>query len=400
MPRTSRQVQSPDEVHGSVRQLLGMPPGRFLREYWQKRPLLVRGAFPDFQPPLQPEDLAGLSCEETALSRLVVHEPRADRWSLRHGPFDDATFAALADRDWTLLVQDVDKWDTDVAALLDRFDFLPSWRIDDVMVSYATDGGGVGAHVDQYDVFLLQGPGRRRWSVSDDPAAPPGFREDSDLRLLRQFKPTHAWTLGPGDMLYLPPGVPHEGVAVGECMTFSIGMRAPAVGELLPDFADEVAEALPEARRYADPDLAPAARAGEIDAQALARVAEALGPAASLMDDDARGDWFGRYITRYRSAQAPAPPDRATRATTLSAALAGGVPLLRHPWTRMAWRRGRRGTTLFVCGEAHPCSTALARRLCAERGLAFAAPPTEAELSLLLTLVNGGHLVLQRRSRR
>ena len=155
----------PIEVRGSDGQMLGMPPARFLRDYWQKRPLLVRDAFPGFASPIAPEDLAGLACEEFALSRLVRHDRERDAWQVQHGPFPEALFPTLGERDWTLLVQYVDKWDADVAALLPRFDFLPRWRIDDIMVSFAPTGGSVGAHVDQYDVFLVQGLGRRRWQV-------------------------------------------------------------------------------------------------------------------------------------------------------------------------------------------------------------------------------------------
>ena len=264
------------EVRATRRALpLGMSATRFLREYWQKRPLLVRGAFPAFADPLTPNDLAGLAGEELALSRLITRLPR-DRWRLRTGPFGAADFARQPKRDWTLLVQDVDKWDADVRGLLDRFDFLPSWRIDDIMVSYAVDGGSVGAHVDQYDVFLLQGLGRRRWRISTDAAAPNEFREDAEIKLLRTFTPTHEWLLDPGDMLYLPPGVPHHGVAVGECLTYSIGMRAPSLAEMLFDFAETFAEMLPEELRFSDPDLAPTTNFGEIDAAAFARVTRAM----------------------------------------------------------------------------------------------------------------------------
>src|SRR5690606_24439702 len=174
------------------------------------------------------EDLAGLACEESALSRLILLDRATDAWWVRNGPFDDADFAALPQRDWTLLVQDVDKWDQDVAALLQSFDFLPRWRIDDIMVSYAVPGGSVGAHVDQYDVFLLQVGGRRRWRIDNRTDPPLEFRADAELRLLQQFDPSHEWLLEPGDMLYLPPGVPHHGVAEDACLTFSVGMRAPA----------------------------------------------------------------------------------------------------------------------------------------------------------------------------
>ena len=162
--------------------------------------------------------------------------------------------------DWTLLVQDVDKWDADVAALLPAFDFLPRWRIDDVMVSFAAPGGSVGAHVDQYDVFLLQAQGHRRWQIDAEPTEARRWTSatTSNSSCCAQFNPTHEWVLGPGDMLYLPPGVPHHGVAEDACLTFSIGMRAPAAAELLGDFVDTLAADADEALRYRDPDLAPA----------------------------------------------------------------------------------------------------------------------------------------------
>src|SRR5262249_11438754 len=149
------------EIDAKPGRPLGMAPGRFLRDYWQKRPLLIRGGFPQFHNALSPNDLAGLAGIDAALARLVVHHRRRDRWTLRNGPFDANEFAALPKTGWTLLVQDVDKWDADVAVLLDAFAFLPAWRIDDVMVSYAVAGGGVGPHIDQYDVFLVQGLGTR-----------------------------------------------------------------------------------------------------------------------------------------------------------------------------------------------------------------------------------------------
>lgn len=389
----------PIEVRGSARQPLGMTPAQFLRDYWQKRPLLIRQAFPDFQPPLQPEDLAGLACEDGTLARLIVHDEKRDRWSVKTGPLEEADFSRTPSTDWTLLVQDVDKWDADVARLLEHFRFLPSWRIDDVMVSYAEPGGGVGAHVDQYDVFLLQGLGQRHWAISTDPAAPTDFRPELELKQLVQFEPTHEWLLEAGDMLYLPPGVPHDGVAFGgPCMTFSIGMRAPSQAELTGDLADYLAERLDENQRYTDANLAPARAAGEIDAQALARVREAV-PFAAALDDDALRDWFGRFITRYRNAQTPAALDKPLTLAALRKRLDGGAVLLRHPWARFAWSRARRGTTLFANGQAYPASAALAQRLCAERTLSLATDAAEQEWTTVLALVNDGLLVPHRARR-
>jgi len=390
----------PIEVRGSATRPLGMSPARFLRDYWQKRPLLIRNAFPGFRPPLQPDDLAGLACEPTALARLIVHDEVRDRWRVKSSPLEEADFAATPPRNWTLLVQDVDKWDADVAGLLQHFRFLPSWRMDDVMVSYAEPGGGVGAHIDQYDVFLLQGLGQRHWAISDDPLAPKAFRPDIELKQLVQFEPTHEWLLDPGDMLYLPPGVPHDGVAFGgPCMTFSVGMRAPSQAELTGDLADYIAEQLPDELRYADPDLAPARHAGEIDRAALERLKAALPFAAALREDLLR-DWFGRFITRYRNAQVPVAPEHPLSDERFAARLAAGARLLRHPWARMAWAGGKTGGVLYVCGQAYGASVELAQRLCAERELAFDRTPVAADRELLLALVNDGHLLIRPARRR
>ncbi len=390
----------PIEVRGSARQPLGMSPAQFLRDYWQKRPLLIRQAFPDFVSPIEPNDLAGLAMEETALSRLIVHDEARDRWKVKSGPLTEKDFASTPDKNWTLLVQDVDKWDTDVAALLENFRFLPSWRLDDIMISYAEPGGGVGPHVDQYDVFLLQGLGQRHWAIDTNPDAPKDFRPDVELKQLKVFEPDHEWMLEPGDMLYLPPGVPHDGIAFGgPCLTISVGMRAPSQAELTGDLADYLAERLPDELRYTDPDLTPAKSAGEIDRAALARLRQAL-PFAAALDDATLTDWFGRFITRYRNAQAPVPPEKELTEAALRKQLDGGAHLLRHPWARMAWARGKRGATLFVNGHAYPASAELAERLSASSELVPGTSVEDAELAVLLALVNDGHLVAHKPRRR
>jgi len=351
----AKQPAPPIEVDASERHPLGMPAARFLRDYWQKKPLLIRNAFPDFESPIQPEDLAGLACEEGTLSRIVAHDRSRDAWMLRHGPFEEAMFPDMPHHDWTLLVQDVDKWDSDVAALLDAFDFLPRWRIDDIMVSFAAPGGSVGAHVDQYDVFLLQALGHRRWQIDASPDPSTEFRNDVELKLLREFHPTHEWLLRPGDMLYLPPGVPHHGVAEDACLTFSVGMRAPSAAELLGDFVDTLAADADESLRYHDPDLAPAADPAQIDDGAMRRAIEALN-ALRMNDPERLGDWFGRFITLYRNAgEVMAPPDDAGRRSRIEVEwdLQHGATLVRHPYSRMAWRKAARGAKLYVNGQGH-----------------------------------------------
>lgn len=406
------------EINAATRKPLGMPPARFLREYWQKQPLLIRGAFPDMRAPLSPEDLAGLACEEFALARIIEHHPTAtaktlgsgfrrngeqktnpratgsDRWTVRDGPFVEKDFATLPDSHWTLLVQDVDKWDTDVAALRGHFAFLPSWRIDDVMVSYAADGGSVGAHIDQYDVFLLQGMGQRHWALSTNAAAPTDFRDDTELRLLREFVPTHEWILEPGDMLYLPPGIPHHGVAVGNCMTFSVGMRAPSKAELTTDLADHLASHWSDGDRYTDADLQAVRHDGEIDAATLARLRTVL-PVGGPLDDATLRDWFGCFITRYRSAYSAAPRARAMSAAQFERQLARGTHALRNPLSRFAWAKAGRATHLYVAGELHACSRRLAKSLCTvgPQPIALAGDWSQADHAVLLALVNAGHLV-------
>jgi 50S ribosomal protein L16 3-hydroxylase len=382
------------EVRATRSHPFGMPPARFLRDYWQKRPLLIRGFFAHGVTALAPNDLAGLACEEAALSRIVTRDVKRDRWTLRNGPFRERDFAKLGKQNWTLLVQDVDKWDADVAGLLDRFAFVPSWRVDDVMVSYATAGGGVGPHVDNYDVFLIQGLGQRHWQISADPHAPKEFRSGSELKLLREFTPTHAWMLDNGDALYLPPGVPHDGVAVGQCLTYSVGMRAPSQAELLLDFAENLAESLGENRRYRDPDLVPARDTNEIDTAAIARVAGAM-PQFANIDESTLAHWFGCFITRYRSAQIAAAPGRASSSAEVLRRLPRSR-LLRNPFSRVAWRRNGRSAELFVAGDAWRCPLRFARLITAARetdGAALAAVSADdTALQTLTALINGGHL--------
>ena len=390
--RKAGATQPAFEVDGASMPPLGMPAADFLRDYWQKRPLLIRNAFPGFESPISPEDLAGLACEELALSRIVAHDRTRDAWQLSTGPFPEELFPTLPNHNWTLLVQDVDKWDADVAGLLPAFSFLPRWRIDDIMVSFAAPGGSVGAHVDQYDVFLLQAQGHRRWQVDASPNPPLEFRDDVELKLLRQFTPTHDWVLGPGDMLYLPPGVPHHGVAEDACLTFSVGMRAPSAAELLGDFVDTLAADADDAVRYADPDLVPPEDPNEIDAPAMQRALAALN-ALRMNDPDRLGDWFGRFITTYRSAGAVATDAPPHPRIEVEWQLEHGAGWSRHPLSRMAWRRQGRNARLYANGEAFALPVADARRLAAAAtldGAAYAAL-SQAGRDAAFALYEAGH---------
>lgn len=379
MPRQTRASSPatlPFEIDATGKGPLGMPAAAFLRDYWQKRPLLIRNAFPGFETPVMPEDLAGLACEEGALSRIVMHDRATDGWTLRTGPFAEEEFPGMPHQDWTLLVQDVDKWDPDVRALLDHFDFLPRWRVDDIMISFAAPGGSVGAHIDQYDVFLLQAHGHRRWQIDASEALGKGvpsveFREGVALKLLREFHPTHDWVLGPGDMLYLPPNVPHHGVAEDACLTFSVGMRAPSAAELLGDFVDTLLAEADESVRYRDGDLAPPKDAYEIDEAAMQRAIAGLN-ALRMNDPQRLGDWFGRFMTLYRSVGESLQPDPPRSRIEVEFDLQQGAVLARHPWTRVAWRRDSTKKSLarlYVAGQIFALPLADARTLAAAQAL-------------------------------
>src|SRR6188508_1836998 len=219
--------------------LASLSPAAFMRRHWQKKPLLVRGAFADPLPGFDRRRLFALAARDDVESRLVVR--RGGRWSLRPGPIARRALPPLAVPGWSLLVQGVDLHDDAAHALLQRFRFVPDARLDDVMVSYASDGGGVGPHVDSYDVFLLQLAGRRRWRIGR--VARPRLRADVPLKMLDGFAASDEWLLDPGDMLYLPPGWGHDGIAVGDCLTASIGFRAPAAVGLAADTLQRLADA-------------------------------------------------------------------------------------------------------------------------------------------------------------
>jgi 50S ribosomal protein L16 3-hydroxylase len=369
-----------------------LTPAAFLRDYWQKEPLLLRGAFPDFEPELDADDFAGLACEELAGSRLITGSFAKGAWTLRHGPFDEGDFAALPARHWTLLVQDVEKHYPPLRALLAGFDFLPGWRIDDLMVSVAGPGGSVGPHVDQYDVFLLQAAGRRRWQIarSFDPALLPSC----ELNVLRRFEPELEWDLQPGDVLYLPPGVAHHGIALEPGMTWSIGMRAPSAADLLQSLGEWLAENRAEGQRYGDPDLRPADRRGEVDATAIDGFRKLARTATE--DDREFCRFLGTFLSRYRLAHEPAPPPEPLAADRLRAELEAGAALAHHPWTRLLWLDDAGTTLLFATGTAFECSPETAQAICDEGtlrsvGLRLAADDPD----LLLDLLNRGHLILE-----
>ena len=339
----------------------GLTPAEFMRDHWQKKPLLVRGAVRDAIPELGRKRMFALAAQEGVESRLVVNH--GGRWSVRHGPITRRALPALATPGWTLLVQGVDLHDDAAHRLLGRFRFIADARLDDLMLSFASDGGGVGPHVDSYDVFLLQVEGRRRWRIGR--SAHPRLRDDVPLKMLADFRPRHDWLLGAGDMLYLPPGWGHDGIAEGLCITASIGFRAPDARQLGADVLRRMIDAAQEAEavggngrpsRYAD--------AGKPATLCPARI-----PASLQAFGDAAVERMAADVGSRRRALGEVLSE--PKATTWferceSPALGGGIVLDRR--TRMLYDDAH----VYVNGESHVAPRSLAaplRRLADRRCL-------------------------------
>ncbi len=263
----------------------------FLRDYWQKKPLLIRGALPDFAGLLTPQQLITLACTEDAQARLVTQ--RHGQFELQQSPFTAKDFKGLNKVQWTVLVQGVNHHMPSAAQLLKQFNFIPHARLDDLMISYAPKGGGVGPHFDSYDVFLLQGMGHRRWQISTQ--ADRTLIEGAPLRILKDFKAEQEWLLAPGDMLYLPPHCAHNGIAEDDCMTYSIGFRTPAYQELAEQFLVYLQDRICVEGMYADPDLKTQKHPSEISADMLKQVAKAIKQIKWDTDDIA--NFLGCYLS-------------------------------------------------------------------------------------------------------
>ena len=364
----------------------------FLRNYWQRKPLLIRKGLPAWRNPLDPDELAGLACEENVESRLVIQA--RDTWKVEHGPVAEKRFGELGKAPWTLLVQAVDHHVPQVATLIEPFRFIPNWRIDDVMVSYATDGGGVGPHFDQYDVFLVQGLGVRRWQVGALCDNDTELLPHDDLRLLANFEPTQEWLLEPGDMLYVPPRFAHNGVAVGDdCMTYSVGFRAPSRSELIAHYIDDVLGALSDDDRYADAGLQAQSNPGEITAEALASLHAMV--LEKLADRDAFARWFGTYNSTPKYPDIDWAPDEPMGIEELRARLTNSDALQRNPASRFSSIRKGADVLLFVDGKCFDCAGEVGAfaQLLASRDRITVDPvllKSDAVMNQITTLINQG----------
>lgn len=329
-------------------QLLGGITAReFLRDYWQKKPLLIRQAIPDFESPIDADELAGLALEEEVESRLVIEHGERP-WELRRGPFAEDAFSTLPEREWTLLVQAVDQFVPEVAELLENFRFLPSWRIDDVMISFAAPGGSVGPHFDNYDVFLLQAQGKRNWKIGQMCSSESALLQHADLRILAEFEESAEWVLEPGDMLYLPPRLAHFGIAEDDCMTYSVGFRAPSAAEVLTHFTDFLSQYLTDEERYTDADAQPVSDPHQIQSDALDRLKSLL--AEHMSDERMLLTWFGQFMTEPRYPELVAGEEVGEE--DFISSLQDGAILVRNPSARLAWSEVDDDVLLFASGQS------------------------------------------------
>ncbi len=345
--------------------LQGFDAADFVSNYWQKKPCVIRQALVDFESPVSPEELAGLACEEDVHCRLVIEKDGASPWQLRYGPFEDKDFLELPETHYSLLVSECEKWLPELGDLLDQFRFIPDWRIDDLMLSYAPQHGSTGPHVDEYDVFLLQALGSRRWQYTESRLEDPQMIPNLDLAILRQFEPEQDIVLNPGDMLYLPPGCAHHGIALERCMTYSIGFRAPDAVATFESFALEIERLGANVPRYSDPELELDRHSAEITDTEITRF-RALTVELFEQSPELWRDAVGKMLSDSPVGQ----DDENDQPVFVSDLQARGWT--RHPETRLFFHLGGQNIQVYYNGHMHelahdPETLECLQQLCAQR---------------------------------
>jgi 50S ribosomal protein L16 3-hydroxylase len=375
-------------------QLNNLTIEQFLAEYWQKKPVLLKGGFANFQDPITPDELAGLAAEEEIESRIVARKD--EQWLLETGPFED--YDQWGELDWTLLVQAVDHWHPESAALIEPFRFIPNWRIDDLMISYSTPGGGVGPHLDQYDVFIIQGMGKRHWRVGMPDASLTSLCPHPRLLQVSPFIDCINIITEPGDILYIPPGCPHDGISVDASLNYSVGFRAPAQKDLLTGLADYLIENEIQGTRYTDPERTLSANIGAITNQDLAKVRGLL---QGLIDDPKLlASYFGSYITHAKHDLDATEPDPHYSADEIAEYLEEGSVLARLGGLRVCYIQEHEdtdiqlfinGMTIVLPASAKQTVLQLSEHTVLDQATAAEFAHDPAKLQLLTQLINLGY---------
>ncbi len=362
----------------------------------------MKGALNPFPDLISPDEVAGLSCDPRIESRLIMEKGGKTPWELRRGPFKPSLFSKLPKTHWTILVNGVDRFVPSVNAFLDNFSFVPFWRIDDVMISVAYDKGNVGAHVDNYDVFLVQAHGTREWLIEDRPVLKDDFVPGLPIRLLKKFKPTHRWLLEPGDILYLPPRFPHHGIARGDkCMTISVGFRAPSIHEIVNGVVTDTLASTDESLRYSDPELMSQAP-GEITPAAIQKLKNII---TDHVATDARIEsWLGRYVTESYCDVSLHESKKAPTLAAIRSAIKRGGCIIRAEGARCAYvRSNKMGSIRFyangecsdLTGKAAILACLVADRVATPSELVRPLIEDKASMTLLCDLIRRGLVVVE-----
>jgi 50S ribosomal protein L16 3-hydroxylase len=376
-----------------INPLGNISPETFMQEYWQKKPLLIRQAFADFKSPITADELAGLACEEEVNSRIVMEKDGDYPWFPMFGPMSDVIYASMPETHWSLIVNDLEKYMPELSWIIDSFRFIPEWRLDDLMISYAVDKGSVGPHIDLYDVFILQGQGQRRWQINHQPVTEDNQVKETPLRIQKHFEAEEEWIMEPGDMLYLPPGVSHYGVSLGESLSYSIGFRATSHADIVNEFIGYITQNLSPQLTYQDPDQTIQEHPNEIKQDALKRVSE-------IFKEYLRPDhpelqrWFGCFVSDTKADVDTVPEKEIKSFEELKELSSAGV-LRRHSASRYAFAENTDNTLLFVDGEDYEVSPEFAKVLCKQRQIdlnEIMAVANKDELSLMVAFYNQGKM--------
>lgn len=359
---------------------------QFLKRYWQQKPLYMPQAWAGFENPLPAEELAGLALEEAFPARIVEQHSK-DKWTVRQGPFNEADFAALEGKTWSLLITDIEKHLPDFMTYVHPFRFIPDWRFDDFMISYAPPGGSVGPHIDDYDVFLIQAQGQRNWALEGHfrhlPQMSDELIADIDLRLIKDYQPQVNYLCEPGDILYLPPRLGHHGVAQTDCMTWSMGFKAPSFHSMLMDYLDAFAD-LNEHKRYTDQALPLQDSPGEITAQQTAQLKRWF--ISQINENDEQfSRWAGRFLSQ--------SPLGESLDLDVEEVMTDRLELEPNPFIRFEFMRLQGRTLLYVAGEEYEVSERLAKALTAKTVLSIK-PDTAQEKDLITQLLKRGYLLI------
>ncbi|MCL1060241.1 cupin domain-containing protein [Shewanella gelidimarina] len=371
---------------------LNLDTNAFLTDYWQKKPLLIKNAFPNFEEIISPDELAGLACEEEVSSRVVV--TKDNDWQICQGPFED--YDKFGSSHWQLLVQALNHWHPDSAHFIDAFRFIPDWRFDDLMASFATPGGGVGAHIDNYDVFIIQGEGQRHWTVGEKGQYAPK-NNDPTTPLIEGFTPIIDVVLEKGDMLYIPPGYPHQGQTLTTAMSYSIGYRAPSQQELFSSLADALIDTNTGLKRFTSTSEPTIASQVSISHQQdmMALISElASSPESYQM-------MLGNMLSQNRFELDLCEPEDPYTADMLMDDIEQGAQLYRIGGLKLLQLENDTISRVFVNGEAFVHSTDITAEVTVlANSFSFDTEKTQqliqnsATQDLILTLLNRGYFYL------